>query len=78
MTNLTEKPDILSLFPEELTQFVRSIGEKDFRAKQLYGWMQKGAAIAEMSKLPAAFPLNTHSSAAKTIRSRRHRRWHAG
>ena len=55
MTNLTEKPDILSLFPEELTQFVRSIGEKDFRAKQLYGWMQKGAAIDEMTNLPAAF-----------------------
>ncbi|MBQ4043566.1 MAG: 23S rRNA (adenine(2503)-C(2))-methyltransferase RlmN [Clostridia bacterium] len=52
---MTEKPDILSLFPEELTQFVRSIGEKDFRAKQLYGWMQKGAAIDEMTNLPAAF-----------------------
>jgi len=55
MTNLTGKTDILSLFPEELTQFVRSIGEKDFRAKQLYGWMQKGAAIDEMTNLPAAF-----------------------
>jgi len=55
MTNLTDKPDILSLFPEELKEFVRSIGEKDFRAKQLYGWMQKGAAIDEMTNLPAAF-----------------------
>jgi len=52
---MTQKPDILSMFPEEVTEFVRSLGEKDFRAKQLYGWMQKGAAIAEMSNLPAAF-----------------------
>ncbi len=40
---------------DEVKAFVRSLGEKDFRAAQLYGWMQKGAAIEEMTNLPAAF-----------------------
>ena len=55
MTEQTIKPDILSMTLDELKAFVRSVGEKDFRAAQLYGWMQKGAAIEEMTNLPAAF-----------------------
>ena len=55
MTEQTIKPDILSMSLDELKAFVRSLGEKDFRAAQLYGWMQKGAAIEEMTNLPAAF-----------------------
>lgn len=55
MTQLSTKPDILSLFPEELREVTRSLGEADFRAKQLYGWMQKGAQFSEMTNLPAAF-----------------------
>ena len=55
MTSLTTKPDILSMTQDELKAYVRTLGEKDFRAVQLYGWMQKGAAIEEMSNLPAAF-----------------------
>ncbi len=51
----TPLPDILSMYPEELTAFVRTLGEKDFRAKQLYQWMQKGATFPEMTNLPAAF-----------------------
>lgn len=48
------RPDILSMTPEQLTEFIRSIGEKDFRAKQLYEWMLKGARFEEMQNLPAA------------------------
>lgn len=51
----TPLPDILSMYPEELTEFIRALGEKDFRAKQLYQWMQKGALFSEMTNLPAAF-----------------------
>ncbi len=46
------KADILSMTPDELKEFIRSIGEKDFRAKQLYDWMQKGASFEEMTNLP--------------------------
>lgn len=49
------KADILSMTPDELKLFVREIGEKDFRAKQLFQWMQKGASFEEMTNLPAAF-----------------------
>lgn len=37
---------------EELTEFLKSIGEKAFRAKQLYGWLHKGAEFDEMRNLP--------------------------
>ncbi len=48
------RADILSMTPDELKEFVRAIGEKDFRAKQLYQWMQKGAQLYEMTNLPAS------------------------
>ena len=37
---------------EELTEFLKTIGEKPFRAKQLYGWLHKGADFDEMRNLP--------------------------
>ena len=36
-----EKTDIKSLNLEELTAFVESLGEKKFRAKQIYEWMHR-------------------------------------
>ena len=50
-----EKHDILSMTLEECREAVLSLGEKKFRADQLYGWMQKGAPLSEMKNLPAAF-----------------------
>ena len=49
------KHDILSMALDELRDLVVSLGEKRFRADQLYGWMQKGAAPGEMTNLPKAF-----------------------
>ena len=40
---------------EECRETVLSLGEKKFRADQLYGWMQKGAPLSEMKNLPASF-----------------------
>ena len=39
---------------EELTEYLKSIGEKAFRATQLYGWLHKGADFDEMCNLPAS------------------------
>lgn len=50
-----ERPDILSMTRAELEEFVLSIGEKKFRAAQLWSWMQKGASFDEMTNLPKAF-----------------------
>ena len=36
MYNSQNKPDIMSMTPEELEGFVESIGEKKFRAAQLF------------------------------------------
>lgn len=34
-----EKTDIKSMNMEELTEYIISLGEKKFRAKQIYGWI---------------------------------------
>ena len=47
--------DFMSMTPDELTGFVVSLGEKPYRAEQLFRWMAKGAPLGEMTNLPAAF-----------------------
>ena len=42
-----EKTDIKSMNLEELKSYMESIGEKPFRAKQLYQWMHEKLAEAE-------------------------------
>ena len=48
--------DLKSMTLEELTDFVEDLGEKKFRAGQLYGWMHvhKAARYEEMTNLPLA------------------------
>jgi 23S rRNA (adenine2503-C2)-methyltransferase len=52
-----QKPDLRSLSLEELSTFVDRMGEKPYRARQLFRWLhQKGAAsLEEMTDLPRAF-----------------------
>ncbi len=49
--------DIRSLYPEELNELVVSLGEKPFRARQLFSWLHEKQAVSydEMTNLPAAF-----------------------
>ena len=51
------KPDLRSLSLEELSTLVDRMGEKPYRARQLFGWLhQRGAASLEaMTDLPRAF-----------------------
>ena len=51
-----EKTEIKSLNLEELTAFVESLGEKKFRAKQIYEWMHRKhvASFSEMTNISAA------------------------
>lgn len=44
--------DIRSMLPQELEQYLLSIGQPKFRAKQLFKWLQSGAALEEMSNIP--------------------------
>ena len=50
MTN-QNKIDIYSLTADELTEFVKSIGESAFRAKQIAAWLPSGTPIDEMTNL---------------------------
>ena len=44
--------DILSMYEKELTEFVLSIGEEKYRAKQLFKWLHSGASLEQMSNIP--------------------------
>ncbi|MCC8098337.1 MAG: 23S rRNA (adenine(2503)-C(2))-methyltransferase RlmN [Eubacterium sp.] len=48
-----EKTDILSMNPEELTEFIREIGEANFRGKQIFTWLhnKKVCSFDDMTNL---------------------------
>ena len=43
------RADFMSMTPEELGEYVSSLGEKPYRAAQLFSWMAKGAELEEMT-----------------------------
>lgn len=49
--------DLLSMNFGEMQEFVRALGEKPYRAAQLYSWLHaKGAvSFSEMTNLPKTF-----------------------
>ncbi len=53
MTDKTEKEDIRSLLPEELSEAVKSMGEPAFRAKQIFKWLSAPVdGFEDMTNLP--------------------------
>lgn len=46
--------DLLSLSLTELEDFIVSLGEPKYRAKQIWGWMLKGKTVPEMPNIPNA------------------------
>lgn len=54
---MTEKADIKSMNLSELTEYVTFLGEKAFRAKQLYQWMHEKLVVTidDMTNLSADF-----------------------
>ncbi len=51
---VNEKTDLYSLTSDELREFVASLGEPAFRAKQIAAWLPLGTPISEMSNLSKA------------------------
>lgn len=49
-----QRTDIKSMYMEELQEFVKRLGEKKYRAKQIYEWLHKKQAVSfeEMTNLP--------------------------
>lgn len=54
---MSKKQDIKSMTYQELEEFVTQLGEKPFRAKQLYQWMHQHLAVSfeEMTNLSKTF-----------------------
>ena len=50
----TTKVDLLSLLPEELEEYILSIGEQKYRARQLFSQMHKGVSPDEMTNIGKA------------------------
>ena len=51
MIYINEKADLYSMNQSELSEFLLSLGEKPFRAKQISAWLALGTPISEMSNL---------------------------
>ncbi len=49
---MPERPILLDLTPDELGERLKALGQPAFRAKQVFAWLQKGAAFADMTNLP--------------------------
>ena len=51
MIYINGKADLYSMTMSELSDFLNSIGEPKFRAKQIAAWLALGTPISEMSNL---------------------------
>ena len=49
-----EKTDLLSLLPQELEEYIVSLGEPKYRAKQLFSQMHKGVSPEDMTNIGKA------------------------
>lgn len=56
--------DILSLFPNEIEELIASLGEKSFRASQIFDWLYKDAKkFSDMTNIPKALITMLNESA---------------
>ena len=46
------KPALLGMLPEELSLYLKEMGQPAYRAAQVFSWLHKGAGFDEMSNLP--------------------------
>ena len=60
---MNNKPDIMSMTLPELGEFVKTLGEPSFRAKQLFTWMHSGTPIDEMTNISKKFREKLHEVA---------------
>ena len=64
---VNDKIDLYSLDLSELSEFVKSIGEPAFRAKQIASWLALGTPICEMSNLSKALRKKLKSTTVDTL-----------
>ena len=63
METEASKENILNYLPEELETVITELGEKKFRAAQIFGWLAKGvSSFDDMKNVPAALRTNLAES----------------
>ena len=51
---MSDKIQWMGLYPDEMKQALSELGEKPFRANQMFSWLHKGARFSEMTNLSLA------------------------
>lgn len=51
MTELSTRPELLGMFPEELVEYMTSLGEAKYRAGQMFPLLHRGVAPGDMTNL---------------------------
>ncbi len=51
---MEEKREWMGMYPEEIREAISEMGEKPFRAGQIFAWLHRGARFDEMTNLPKA------------------------
>ena len=51
---MSEMIQWMGLYPEEMKQALKDLGEKPFRAQQVFSWLHKGARFSDMTNLSLA------------------------
>ncbi len=54
MAKAERKYDLASMTLSELTEYIISLGEPKYRAKQIFDWINKGENYSGMKNVPAA------------------------
>ena len=54
MSKMEQKREWMGLYPEEMKAALAEMGEKPFRAAQVFSWLHRGARFADMTNLPLA------------------------
>ena len=54
MSELQQKPELLGMFPDELRDYMLSLGEPKYRAAQMFPQLHRGISPQDMTSLPKA------------------------
>ncbi len=73
MDNNTNKLDLLSMLPDELEEFIISLGEPKYRAKQLFAPMHRGIAPTDITNIGKALKAKLDERAEYSLPSVRRR-----
>ena len=72
MSELQQKPELLGMFPDELRDYMLSLGEPKYRAAQMFPQLHRGISPQDMTSLPKATRARIAETAGCTVREVEH------